>query len=214
MWRSLWLLVLVFAGAASAAGAGEASADGPRVYQEEFHLRADRRFRLTTWREMSPASAGLLVESGCRALGFACSDEATDRDESQRYLKRMIVSGDYKGTARITRVRKESYYAKFVAPKGFTVCRAGIFLKSGSITQEARFGGSIQRSGLDGLGVYADLGRDAAGTGGIEFRLLIQYVPRGEAAVRRCWPDLTVIFLCRGSGDCRASRSYPETDLR
>ncbi|MCX5514041.1 hypothetical protein [Kaistia algarum] len=183
----------------------------PRVYQEEFHLRADRDFQLPGWRDMDSGTAALLVEAGCRALRTDCSPDAAGQDSSDRFLKRLIHSDDYRGTAWLTRVRGGSYYARFVAPSGYSACRAGVYWKGGLVHGGVRLAGSIERSGLDGVAVYANL--DPSADGVAEFRLLILYVAKAELASHGCWPDQTLLFLCR-DGICQPSRAYPETDLR
>lgn len=195
---------------ASPAFAGPGSAPAARIYEEEFHLRADRRFELPGWRQLEAENGDLAADAGCRALGVDCSDDAAGENAAGRFLKRPITSDDYSGTARLLRVRDGAYYARFVAPDGYTICRAGLYLKSGILRGDALFAGSIQRSGLDGLAVYADLGR--SGDAVVEFRLLALYVPKARVD-RGCWPDQTILFLCR-SGRCSASRAYLQTDLR
>lgn len=212
--KCLYILpFLLVAGYASADGLSP-SIGGPRVYQEMFQLRSDGRFSVPTWREVAPDLAEMSVLAGCQSLGFDCGDDPGAVDPATRYIRRTIVSGVYRGTAAIVRVRQDRYYAKFTAPKGFTTCRAGIYSKAGSISDGATFAGSIQRSGSDGVSVYADLGDAPPEPRFIEFRLLILFVPKDSSPKPRCWPDQTILFLCRGHGDCRSSGAYPETDLR
>ena len=190
--------------------ADQAASPPLRIYEEEFHLRADRRFGLTSWRELEATAGDLAAAAGCRALGVDCSDGADGPKAAGRYLKRPIASDAYRGTARLLRLRGGSYYAKFVAPPGYTICRAGLYRRAGILAGDAVFAGSIARSSVDGLAVYADLGSSSRGVA--EFRLLVLYAAR-SGSLRGCWPDQTILFLCR-EGACRTSRSYPETDLR
>lgn len=182
----------------------------PRVYLEEFRLRSAGPPLVRGWMQEDPDAAGLLAAAGCRALGFAC--DGGDVDAVIRYVRPAVTAAHYRGTATPVRIRGDRTYAKFVAPPGFTICRAGIFLKDGAISRGATFAGAIQRSGSDGLAVYADLG-----AGGeprfIEFKLMIEYVAAAGADRAACWPDLTLVFLC-GADGCRASRTYPQSALR
>ncbi|HWJ71567.1 MAG TPA: hypothetical protein VNX29_00215 [Kaistia sp.] len=208
LWLSIGVLFIVPAKADMPAGLRIM----PRVYQEEFHLRSSGPPVLKGWMQEDPEAAAMLAAAGCQSLGFACADEAGDAGDVVRYVRPAVVSGRYRGTALPVHLRGDRTYAKFLAPPGFVTCRAGIFLKDGAISPGATFAGSIQRSGRDGLAVYADLG-DGDEPRFIEFKLLIQYVAAAGAERRSCWPDLTLVFLCRPSG-CRASPAYPETDLR
>lgn len=184
----------------------------PRVYLEEFHLRSAGPPAVSGWMQEDPDAAALLAAAGCRSLGFSCAADEDGEADIVRYVRPPIVSGRYRGTAVLVRVRGDRYYAKFTAPPGFATCRAGIFLKDGAISPGATFAGSIQRSGIDGLAVYADLGGGAEPRF-IEFKLLIQYVAAAGAERQGCWPDLTLVFLC-GARGCNASPAYPETYLR
>lgn len=208
LWLSIVVLLLVPARAEMPAGLRIM----PRVYQEEFHFRSAGPSAVKSWMEEDQDAAAMRAAAGCVSLGFSCAGDAGDTSDIVRYVRPEVVSGGYHGTAMLMHVRGDRAYAKFLAPPGFITCRAGIFLKEGAISDGATFAGSIQRSGRDGLAVYADLGE-----GGeprfIEFKLLIQYVAAAGADRRACWPDLTLVFLCRPSG-CRASPAYPETDLR
>ncbi|WEK49813.1 MAG: hypothetical protein P0Y66_19275 [Candidatus Kaistia colombiensis] len=194
------LLLLLLANGASAA-------ETARAYLEDFHLGSGIG-RVESWRELDPARA----VASCRALGFDCSDDPDPARAATRFLKPPVVSGPYRGTAKILRQRGTSYYASFETPPGFRICKAGIDLVGGSIGRGAIFAGSIQRAGRDGLGVYAALPAD--GSGVIAFRLLIAAVPEARFAPDLCWPDGTILFLCLGDGRCQASRVYPEVDLR
>lgn len=194
-------------------GAPALAGPGPpfRIYEEEFHLWADRRFEIEGWREVEADAGDLAAAGGCQALGVDCSDTASGPAAAGRYLKRPIDSDAYRGTARLLRVRGTAYYARFAAPPGYSICRAGLYTRSGLLRGGAVFAGALQRSGIDGLAVYADLG---SGTdSAAEFRLLILYAPVGSLQASRCWPDQTILFLC-GAGTCRSSRAYPQTDLR
>ncbi|SHF56400.1 hypothetical protein SAMN02745157_2414 [Kaistia soli DSM 19436] len=208
LWLSIVVLLVVPARAEMPAGLRIL----PRVYQEEFHLRSSGPPAIKGWMQEDPDAAAMLAAAGCETLGFSCAGEAGDASDIVRYVRPEAVAAGYRGTATLTHVRGDRTYAKFMAPPGFVTCRAGIFLKQGAISPGATFAGAIQRSGHDGLAVYADLGE-----GGeprfIEFKLLIQYVAAAGAERRSCWPDLTLVFLCRPTG-CRASRAYPETYLR
>ncbi|WP_201400278.1 hypothetical protein [Kaistia sp. 32K] len=191
-----------------------AAPDGlPRLYLEDFRLgNAPEAERVPGWRRLDAERADADALSGCRALGFDCSDDPDPERAAERFLKPEIVAGPYRGTARIALQRGASYYAKFDAPPGFSICRAGIDLVDGFISRGAVFAGSIQRNGRDGLGVYAAL--PEPGGGGIAFRLLIATVPEARFDREACWPDGTIVFLCAGRDRCRPSRAYPETDLR
>jgi hypothetical protein len=185
----------------------------PRVYLEDFRLGAGPEAeRVFGWRELDAERADAAAQSGCRALGFDCGDDPDPARAAARFLKPEIVAGAYRGTARIVRQRGSSYYVKFDAPPGFTLCKAGIDLVGGHIGSGAIFAGSIQRIGRDGLGVYAALPQD--GRGAIAFRLMIATVPQARLDNEPCWPDGTIVFLCAGPERCRPSRAYPETDLR
>ncbi|MBZ9937475.1 hypothetical protein LB518_14315 [Mesorhizobium sp. BR1-1-16] len=208
LWLSIGVLLIVPAQADMPAGLRIM----PRVYQEEFHLRSSGPPVVKGWMQEDPEAAAMLAAAGCQSLGFSCADEEGDAGDVIRYVRPSVVSERYRGTALPVHLRGDRTYAKFLAPPGFVTCRAGIFLKDGAISPGATFAGSIQRSGRDGLAVYADLG-DGDEPRFIEFKLLIQYVAAAGAERRTCWPDLTLVFLCRSSG-CRASPAYPETDLR
>lgn len=203
-----WPFVVAIGLLAAPAFAGAGGVPVARIYEEEFHLRSDRRFELPSWRAMEAEMGDLAAADGCRALGVDCSDAASGPGAAGRFLKRPIDSDAYRGTARLLRVRDGAYYAKFVAPEGYSVCRAGIYLKSGVLEGSVTFAGSIQRSGADGVAVYAALtGPDAAAG----FRLLVLYVPHSE--VSGCWPDQTILFVCE-AGRCAGNRAYPQIDLR
>jgi hypothetical protein len=188
---------------------GASAEEVSRVYLEEFRLGHDTE-RVETWRELDPERA----VSGCRALGFDCSDEPDPTRAATRFIKVPTVSGLYRGTARMLRQSGGSYYAAFEAPPGFRVCKAGIDIVGGLISPGAIFSGSIQRAGGDRLGVYAALSRDEGTPGRIAFRLLVATVPREKFDPDFCWPDGTILFLCLGEKRCQASRSYPEAELR
>lgn len=194
------LLLLLVASGASAA-------ETARVYLEDFRLGGDAG-RVESWREVDPSRA----DGACRALGFDCSDDPVPARAATRFLKPVIVSGLYRGTAKILRQRGASYYASFETAPGFRICKAGIDLVGGAIGRGAIFAGSIQRAGRDGLGVYAAL--PAEGAGVIAFRLLTVVVPAVRYEPDLCWPDGTLVFLCVGERRCQASRAFPEADLR
>ena len=207
-----WLVALIVL-VAPAASVSAASGELPRVYLEDFRLGAGPEVeRVLGWRELDAERADAAAQSGCRALGFDCGDDPDPARAAARFLKPEIVSGLYRGTARIVRQRGSSYYVKFDSPPGFTLCKAGIDLVGGHASPGAIFAGSIQRIGRDGLGVYAAL--PANGGGAIAFRLMIATVPQPRFDREACWPDGTILFLCAGPERCRPSRAYPETDLR
>ena len=185
---------------------GAHAGEGARVYLEEFRLGSPDTIG---WRALNPARA----VAACHALGFDCSDDPDPSRAATRFLKRVAVSGAYRGTAQLLRQSGNSYYASFETPPGFRICKAGIDLKGGTISPGAKFGGSIQRAGRDGLGVYAAL-PDGPSTSGIAFRLLVAVVAEDRFSLDQCWPDGTILFLCPGQERCRASRAYPEVDLR
>lgn len=204
-----WWLVTAFVMVAVPAFAGEL----PRLYLEDFRLGATPdAARVLAWRALDAERADAVAQSGCRALGFDCGEDPAPSRAAALFIKPEIVSGAYRGTARIVLQRGRSYYAKFDAPPGFTLCKAGIDLVGGHISHGAIFAGSIQRIGRDGLGVYAAL--PGRGEGAIAFRLMILTVPREDVDREACWPDGTIIFVCAGQDRCRPSRAYPETDLR
>ncbi|MET4633844.1 hypothetical protein [Kaistia defluvii] len=194
------LLLLLLANGASAE-------EMARVYLEAFQLGSPAR-RIEGWRELDPARA----VAGCQALGFDCSDDPDPARAATRFLKPILVSGPYRGTAKILRQRGNSFYAAFEAPPGFRLCKAGIDRVGGSIDRGAVFAGSIQRAGGDRLGVYAALPAD--GSGAIAFRLMTVMVPEARFAAEPCWPDGTLLFLCSGTTRCQVSRAFPEADLR
>jgi hypothetical protein len=204
-----WLVALIVLVAPVAVSAEEL----PRVYLEDFRLGVGAGAeRVPGWRRLAAERVDSMAQSGCRALGFDCGDDPDPGRAAARFVKPEIISGTYRGTARIVRQRGTSYYVKFDAPPGFTLCKAGIDLVGGHISAGAIFAGSIQRIGRDGLGVYAAL--PASGEGAIAFRLVIVTVPRSSVEREACWPDGTILFLCAGPERCRPSRAYPETDLR
>lgn len=185
----------------------------PRLYLEDFRLGvAPGAERVAGWRRLEAEQADAEALSACRVLGFDCGDDPDPARAAARFVKPEVVAGAYRGTARIVRQRGSSYYVKFDAPAGFSLCKAGIDLVGGFISPGAVFAGSIQRIGRDGLGVYAAL--PAQGEGAIAFRLVIATVPQARFDRDACWPDGTIVFLCSGSRRCQPSRAYPETDLR
>lgn len=204
-----WPLVALFVIAAVPVSAEEL----PRLYLEDLRLGAGPGAeRVLRWRQLDAERMEAEALSGCRALGFDCGDDPAPGRAAARFIKPEIVSGDYRGTARIVRQLGTSYYVKFDAPPGFTICKAGIDLVGGFASAGSIFAGSIQRIGRDGLGAYAAL--PAGGEGAIAFRLMIATVPRPRFDRELCWPDGTIVFLCAGPERCRPSRAYPETDLR
>ena len=214
MTRSVLLLLMLPALASGALGLEPMRpVPSPRIYLEEFHMATGGQFSVVTWRDYDPHLTDIRVDAGCRALGLSCAVDSDQPANATRYLKRTIAIENYLGTARISRQRGDRTYAKFTAPDGFTVCRAGIYLRDGAITPGATFAGAILRSGQDGLGVYADLGPLGAGKRSIEFKLLVQYVARQSPEATNCWPDGTIVFLCGPKG-CEGSRSFPESVLR
>ncbi|WP_018183476.1 hypothetical protein [Kaistia granuli] len=196
--------------------AAQAAADEqPRLYLEDFRLgHAPGAVRVASWRELDPDRAEAQALSGCRALGWDCSEEPDPARAAARFIKPEIVVGAYRGTALVLRRRGQSYYAKFAAPPGHTICKAGIDLVGGYISPGAVFAGAIQRIGRDGLGIYAALPQASHGSAAIAFRLMIATVPTVRFDRDTCWPDGTIVFLCPGSTRCQPSRAYPETDLR
>lgn len=205
-----WLVALLVLAAPVASVSAE---ELPRVYLEDFRLGDGPGVaRVVPWRQLDAERADIAAQSGCRAFGFDCGDDPDPARAAARFIKPEIVSGAYRGTARLVLQRGASYYVKFDAPPGFTLCKAGIDLVGGYASPGAIFAGSIQRIGRDGLGVYAALPK--AGEGAIAFRLLIATVPEARFDRDACWPDGTIVFLCAGPERCRPSRAYPETDLR
>lgn len=214
MTRSALFLLLLPALASNALGLEPMRpVPSPRIYLEEFHMATGGPFSVVTWRAYDPALTDIRVEAGCRALGLSCAVDGDQPANATRYLKRTIAIDNYLGTARISRQRGDRTYAKFAAPNGFTVCRAGIYLRDGVITPGATFAGAILRSGQDGLAVYADLGPPSTSKRSIEFKLLVQYVAQQSPEAESCWPDGTIVFLCGAKG-CEGSRSFPESVLR
>ena len=128
--------------------------------------------------------------------------------EAAAYATPYVSNNEISTTAWIHRHPGEEYYAKFVAPSGYTTCKAVIDVGNGSITGGSTFNGGIQRMpgpNGDGIGLYAVVPKQRPSGQWASFRVDVVYVPHGTLEQHQCWPDGTLVWQCTGQ-DCH---TYP-----
>ena len=181
------------------AGGFEASAQTASITQPEtFEAWEGGGFVSKTWKELGTPEAAALITAACAAFGVDCSSGATAIADAAKQTNRFVQQTNYTGTARIDRHPGEEYYAKFDSPPGHTICKAVIDIGNGSITGGATFNGSIQRTGEDGLGLYAVVPMNRPTGQWVRFNLVVEYVPTGTLDQYKCWPNNTLVFQCTG----------------
>jgi hypothetical protein len=135
----------------------------------------------------------------CDAFKIDCSSSAI---ASARYATPYVSTGNVQTTAYIDKHMGEEYYEKFVAPPGYTTCKAKIDVGNGSITGGSTFNGLIQRmtgANGDGVGLYAVVPKYRPSGQWVRFRVFVEFVPIGTSLDEaKCWPNNTPIFQCTG----------------
>jgi hypothetical protein len=188
------------------------------IVKEDFFASEQGGFLIKGWKEAGSQEVQIAITAACAAYGVDCSQAAAGFRAAVIYSRERIQLGNYQGTARIDRHPGEEYFAKFDSPQGKTICKAGIDIINGSISDGATFNGTIQRSGEDGLGIYAVVPQNRPAGQWVNFKLLVEYVPQGQLEQYDCWPNNTSVFLCSGSnvppGTCKANSSYPAAYLK
>ncbi|WFU26325.1 hypothetical protein QA649_08985 [Bradyrhizobium sp. CB1717] len=165
---------------------------------ETFQAWEGGGFLLKTWKELGSQEAQALITAGCAAYGVDCSSQAAAIRAAAQQSRQYYRSGNVATTARIDRHPGEEYYAKFDSPNGYTICKAAIDIKNGSITGPSTFNGSIQRTGEDGLGLYAVVPKNRPTGQWVRFNLVVRYVPAGTLQQYDCWPNNTLVVQCTG----------------
>ena len=135
----------------------------------------------------------------CAFYGVNCSQAAVAIGKAAYYATPYINESNISTTARIDKHEGEEYYATFVAPPGYTTCKAVIDVGKGSITGPSTFNGSIQRMPVwDGIRLYAVVPKNRPSPQWVSFRVDVEFVRPGKLGKYGCWPHNTLVFQCTG----------------
>jgi hypothetical protein len=182
------------------------------VVPHEFIAWEAGGFLPKTVKEMGTPEFAGFITAACAAFGADCSTTAAKIAAGAYYSTPYVATGNVRTTAWIDRHSGEEYYAKFAAPPGYTTCKAKIDVGNGSITGGATFNGSIQRMpgpNADGIGLYSVVPKNRPSGQWVNFRVFVEFVPKGDEIKSQCWPSNTVVFQCTGQ-NCN---TYPGARL-
>jgi hypothetical protein len=171
------------------------------VVPHEFHAWEQGGFGLKTLKEMGTKEFQAMLTAVCAAWLIDCSEEAAAIRAGAYYATPLIAGQNIYTTAFVDKHPGEAYYAKFVAPPGYTTCRAVIDVGNGSITGESTFNGSVQRMpgpNGDGVGLYAVVPKFRPSGQWVSFIVNVEFVPNGTLNQHQCWPDNTLVWQCTG----------------
>jgi hypothetical protein len=113
-------------------------------------------FLTKSWKELGSQEAKTLIILGCAGFGVNCASEAEAIRKWAQITRNYVSTGNVFTSARIVSHPGEEYHAYFDSPNGYTICKARVDVKNGSITGPSTFNAGIKRDGgVDGLGVYS-----------------------------------------------------------
>jgi hypothetical protein len=171
------------------------------VVPHEFTAGEQDGFGINSIKEMGSNEFALMLTAACAAYGVDCSKVAAGIQQGAYYATQYISQPDLRTTALLDKHPGEAYYAKFVAPSGYTTCKAKIDIGNGSITGGSTFNGSIQRMPGplgDGVGLYVVVPKNRPSGQWVSFRADVEFVRPGMLNQYQCWPDGTVVWQCTG----------------
>jgi hypothetical protein len=172
-----------------------------------FEARESGDFLIKTSKEMSSQEFQNIIMGGCWIFDVDCSDEAAAIRQGADYVNGVFSNAYVHTTAFIDTHEGEHYQAKFVAPDGYTTCKAKIDSNNGSITGESTFSGILQRmtkSNGDGIGLDVVVPQNRDSGQWAAFMVYVEYARKDRVGRFDCWPDNTSLWLCgHGSTGCR-----------
>jgi hypothetical protein len=158
---------------------------GAVLVDEDFHAQEQGGTLIKTWKELGSPEAQAIITGTCAAFEVDCSQQAAAVRTAAVLSRKLIKTRNIITTARIDyrdgpyKTQGDDIYGKFDAWDGYTLCKAGIDIIRGSISPGSTFNGTIQRSGEDGLGLYAVVPKNRTEGKWVSFRLATLYVPIG-----------------------------------
>lgn len=186
-----------------------AAAADPIFRAESFTVREKGGFGVKTWKELGTEEAQLMITAGCAAYGVDCSKQAAAIVEAARESYKRFNTSSYTGTAKIFWQEGEEWKANIIPPKGYEVCRVGVYTNSGSITGESTFNASVRWQGGKGINIYAVVPKGRKEGHWASFNMLAKYVPKSEVGKSKhsCWNNSTVFIACSGGHqNCKISK--------
>ena len=184
---------------------------GPVVAMESWDAWENGGFFHKTIKELGSDEVRYAITAVCALYGTNCSQQAAVFQQWSQQASRITNTGNAITTAWIDKHPGEEYYAKFLSPSGYTICKASVDVKNGSITGGATFNASIQRSPpspQDGLGLYVVVPKNRPSGQWAKFNSVVTYVPVGALQQHGCWPDNLLVVQCTGN-NCNTPPGYP-----
>ncbi|MBV9968723.1 MAG: hypothetical protein JO228_01970 [Xanthobacteraceae bacterium] len=182
---------------------GPATAQDVKISVDEFHVTEGGSFGEVFLNNIGTNEFATIATAVCAAFEEDCSAEAAEVARGARSLHTLMTGTDFAISGHIDKQAGEEWWVMFLAPEGYSVCRATNSNGKMSITGPSTFNASIirDRPEHNGLGIYAVIPKNRDTRQWVDAYLSIMYVPAGTEAAHHCWPTNQVAWTCKGQ-DC------------
>ena len=141
--------------------------------------------------------------TGCGAFAQSCPQIITLTGPDPFYASPAIRGQNIQTSARLDLERSNAgaYYAAFLAPPGYTTCKAKIDVRHGAMAGDAAFKGIIRRTSDrlgNGVAVEARAPTNRPPGQWIGYQIYVEFVRKEKLAQVDCWPENTTIWQCEG----------------
>jgi hypothetical protein len=178
----------------------------PITLVHEFHVSESGGATMTLLKNMSKPELRAIVTAGCGAFPHGCSTEVSQIEPAAEVPGVIIAEGERVYiTGQVLQQRGDEWWGIYVAPQGYTVCRAALgkaSLAVGSIFEAKIASGASPR----GLLFHALISNDRESAAGmVHAYFVVQYVPVGTETRLGCMPNGSSPWRCSG-GDCQRAQ--------